>query len=76
MSETPSSSLESQHARKQELAAARDAFENLARELDELWRKPSLTSQEQKRVDLILNNATVAKELMEGDTPPEVEDTV
>jgi hypothetical protein len=50
------------------------AFERLARELDTLWSKPSLTAQEQKRVELILNNAAIAQEIMEGKIPPELED--
>ncbi|GEM_PF-4993047 len=49
-------SKEQPKARQQELATARDAFERLARELDELWHKQVLTPAEQRRVDLILEN--------------------
>lgn len=55
----------------EETETAKEGFEYLARRLDKLWQKPRLTEKEQKEVDLILNNAAVILDIMEGVTPDE-----
>ena len=56
----------------EKLKRAKEGFEYLARRLDELWMKESLTSQEEKEVQLILNNASVILEIIEGKNPEEL----
>ncbi len=57
----------------EEVEAAKEAFEALARRLDQLWHQPHLSAKEESEVDLILNNATVVQEILEGKTPEEFE---
>lgn len=57
-----------------EIMAAREAFEHLARRLDALWSKERLTPAERKEIDLILNNAMVVEEMLEGKTPEEFDE--
>lgn len=56
----------------EELKRAKEGFEYLARRLDELWMKESLTLEEEKEVQLILNNASVILEIIEGKIPEEL----
>ncbi len=58
---------------EQEVNRVKEAFEKLAERLKELWQKDSLTGEEQREVDLILNNAVVAQEIIEGKIPEEFE---
>lgn len=46
-------------------------YEKLARRLDDLWSKERLTADEQREVELILNNAAIISEMLEGKTPAE-----
>lgn len=59
---------------QEELKHAKDGFEYLARRLDELWMKESLTLEEEKEVQLILNNASVILEIIEGKIPEELKE--
>lgn len=58
---------------KEEIEAAKEGFEYLAQRLDELWMKPQLTEKEQKEVELILNNAAVIQDIIEGIIPEELQ---
>ena len=55
----------------EEVLRAKENFEFLAQRLDELWQKPQLTPAEEKEVNLILNNAIIVQEMLEGKTPEE-----
>ncbi|KKW48007.1 MAG: hypothetical protein UY99_C0017G0004 [Parcubacteria group bacterium GW2011_GWA1_59_11] len=55
----------------EEVERAKENFELLAQRLDELWQKPQLTPAEEKEVNLILNNAIIVQEMLEGKTPEE-----
>jgi len=55
----------------EEVRQAKENFEFLAQRLDELWQKPQLTPAEEKEVNLILNNAIIVQEMLEGKTPEE-----
>lgn len=45
------------------------AFEKIAEQIDELFQKETITPEEQKRIDLLFNNALVLEEIIDGETP-------
>ena len=62
------------HFSAQEIEKAKDGFERLAERLDVLWQKADkedLTSEEEREIQLILNNAIVLDEAIRGDIPEE-----
>ena len=59
---------------KEEIEKAKEGFEHLAQRLDELWTKDTLTPEEETEVELIMNNAMVLEEIIEGKTPEEFQE--
>ena len=58
---------------REQLHEAAEGLERLAQRLDRLWSKDApLTAQEQRQVDLILNNALVIQEMLGGKMPDEL----
>ena len=51
-------------ASREEIEEANIGFERLAQRLNQLWQKERLTKEEEKEVELILNNAAVIDELL------------
>lgn len=63
------------HYSKEEMKIATESFEKLSQRLNELWtREEPLTAQEQKEVDLILNNTMILQEKLDGMIPEELKD--
>ena len=58
--------------KEKEIEKAKNVFEKLAQRLGELWQKDKLTPEEEKEVELILNNALVIEEIIEGKMPQEL----
>ena len=56
---------------EKEIEEAKLGFERMARRLDDLWSKERLTPEEEKEVELILNNAAVVEEMFRSETPKE-----
>ena len=57
---------------KKEIKDAKIGFEKLAQRLDILWHKKKLTPEEEKEVELILNNAMILEEMRQGEIPREL----
>lgn len=45
------------------------AFEKIALELNELFLKETTTPEDQKKIDLLFNNALVLQDIIYGKTP-------
>jgi hypothetical protein len=55
-----------------QIKEAEESFERLAQRLNELWDKEQeLTESEKGEVELILNNAMVIQDVLEGKKPEE-----
>jgi len=59
---------------KEEIEEAKKAFEDIAVRLDKYITKENLTDEEQKTVDLLLNNAMVLDDILKGNVPEEMSD--
>lgn len=61
-------------ASEKDLEDAKVGFEKMAQRLDELYQKDEkdLTAEERKQIALILNNAAVINEILEGKVPEEL----
>jgi len=56
---------EKQRPTRKEIEKAKLGFERIARRLNELWQKERLTAEEEKEVELILNNAAHVDEMLQ-----------
>lgn len=45
------------------------AFEKIAEALNELFQKETITQEDQKKIDLLFNNAMVLQDIIDGKTP-------
>lgn len=72
MKETGRITIENKPSLKGQIEKAKMVFERLAQRLDQLWQKDKLTVAEQREVQLILNNAMIVNEILEGKRPEEL----
>lgn len=56
---------------EKDLTSAEKGFERMAKRINELWMKDTLTRSEQEEIDLLINNAMVMQDLFDKKTPEE-----